>query len=115
MREYEVVEEKLLAIAAPPVPPPKDDADNAALLGELKAMREQFASMQDAYKSSLAEAAKLQKSQEEAREAVAAVWSDVKAAAARGDSRPQPESRISLSLKRSAEALGAYAKRLCAA
>tara|TARA_Y100000389_G_scaffold204620_1_gene258404 strand:- start:1949 stop:3733 length:1785 start_codon:yes stop_codon:yes gene_type:complete len=115
VREYEVVEEKLLAIAAPPEPPPKDNADNAALLGELKAMREQFASMQQAYTNSLAEAAKLQKSQEEAREAVAAVWSDVKAAAARGDSRPQPESRISLSLKRSAEALGAYAKRLCAA
>jgi hypothetical protein len=115
VREYEVVEEKLLAVAAPPEPPPKDDADNAALLGELKAMREQFASMQQAYTNSLAEAAKLQKSQEEAREAVAAVWQDVRAAAARGDSRPQPESRISLSLKRSAEALGAYAKRLCAA
>lgn len=115
VREYEVVEEKLLAIAAPPEPPPKDDADNAALLGELKAMREQFAAMREANEKSLAEAGRLQKAQGEAREAVAAVWKEVKAAAARGDSRPQPANRIGLSLKRSTETLAGYAKRFCAA
>ena len=85
VREHVHIEEKLLVLAAQPEPPAKD-ADTSELMNELKSMREEMQAN------------------------AAALLAACKAA---GAEKPPPESAVSISLKRSAEALARYAKRFC--
>tara|TARA_B100001109_G_C18861069_1_gene474003 strand:- start:1536 stop:3257 length:1722 start_codon:yes stop_codon:yes gene_type:complete len=87
VREHIQIEEKLLALVAQPEPPAKD-AEAGQILQEVKFMREEMQAN------------------------AAALLAACKAA---GAEKPPPESAVSISLKRSAEALARYAKRFCPA